>query len=192
MTELLLDYSTWIVGVWAAVVVLYLAAKRAARRVRQVGHKLNAASETLLGREEIRHPDTGAVLLEATPGLGNRLAHMETAIVALSDTRTALGELGQRVDVVTETLASHMSRTERDASRRHEEQTSMWRTIQVIAESTGVKGDTGSTGARGVTGDTGADGARGLTGFTGATGDTGDAGAQGEQGTSHYETDRSV
>lgn len=44
---------------------------------------LVAFKNAVLGTEEVKHPDTGAVLVPEQPGLGSRMATIEVAVVEL-------------------------------------------------------------------------------------------------------------
>lgn len=78
-----------VTAVWAALVILRKVLRKAGKTV----GKLNSAAETLLGRDAIVHPDTGAVLAPATPSLGQRMAGLELAVHALTVVQTDVADL---------------------------------------------------------------------------------------------------
>lgn len=54
--------------------------------------------DAVLGRPPVLHPDTGAQLAPAVPGIGARQAHMEDQLVVLTGAVAALAHQGQRLD----------------------------------------------------------------------------------------------
>jgi len=133
--QIIADYAAWVVVVSGGLAILWRIASRTRSRVGGALSKWNAGFDTLNGRPAITHPDTGEVLVEATPGLGNRLARMEDALVGLSDTRAELGELREQVVIVGNSLSQHIQESAAANSARAEEQTAMWNAIQAVAES---------------------------------------------------------
>lgn len=109
LIPLLVEYADWLVASSAILGALWLLMRKAKAKTAAFVHKANAITETMLGREEIRHPDTGKVLVEATPGLGFRLAHMEEAIVGLSNTQNALAHVTVRLDDLTTVVSEHIA-----------------------------------------------------------------------------------
>lgn len=103
------NYAGWIVGVFAALGVLAVIYRWARKRTRLFRDRWSRAYDTIVGREAILHPDTGVVLVPATPGLGSRMATMETALANLSDTKSAMEELTSRVDGIEQRLSRHIS-----------------------------------------------------------------------------------
>lgn len=128
------DYAGWIVGVLGGFTALGVVGRWLVRRARRFSRKVNDAADTLLGRDEIRHPDTGDVLVAATPGLGRRLASIETALTTLSDTRSEMKALTSRVDSLATSFEQHSADSAQVWQARAEEATEMWRTIRTIAE----------------------------------------------------------
>lgn len=114
----------------AALGIIWLRLRSTGVKLRRFWSKIDSAMDTLNGRGEILHPDTGSVLVEATPGLGVRLAHIEFAIVSLSETHAALKNLTVRVDSIDTRLTDHL--TDTDTAR--EEASEMWRAIAAVAE----------------------------------------------------------
>lgn len=109
MLDLAANYADWIVGVSGALVLVVAFARKGFKKVRLMFAKINAALETLLGRDEIRHPETGEVVVEATPNLGMRFARMEEAIVKMADTHVAVQVLTRRVDSLTNSFEQHVT-----------------------------------------------------------------------------------
>ncbi|WBQ02935.1 hypothetical protein [Kribbella sp. CA-293567] len=134
MLALLDDYAGWIVGVLGGLTALGVVARWVRKRVQTFAQKWDRARETLVGREEIRHPDTAVVLVQATPGLGQRLAHIEQNLTALSDTRTEMQTLTQRVGDLTGRFDQHVTESQELDLARAREQSKMWDTIKTIAE----------------------------------------------------------
>jgi uncharacterized protein YoxC len=133
--DILASYSEWIVGVSAGLVILYGLLVKVRKKVRKGMAKINQAIDTLLGREAVLHPETGDVLVEATPNLGSRFARMEDAIVKMADTTTAVTALTKRVDDIAVTVSTHIRTSETEAITRHEEQKAMWDAIKAVAQS---------------------------------------------------------
>lgn len=128
------DYAGWIVGVLGGLTAVGVIARWLRKRVRTFAQKWDRAREALVGREEIRHPDTDTVLVPSTPGLGQRLAHIEENLTVLSDTRTEMQALTQQVGELAGRFDLHVTESaELDLARAHE-QSKMWDTITTIAK----------------------------------------------------------
>lgn len=128
------NYAGWIVAVSAGATTLVVFWRWARKRLQRFSHKWDSAREALVGREEIRHPDTGAVLVKATPGLGQRLAHIEENLTVLSDTRTEMQALTARVDSIATSLEQHTMESAEVWQARAQAEAKMWDTIKTIAE----------------------------------------------------------
>ncbi|MEV6287393.1 hypothetical protein [Kribbella sp. NPDC051770] len=128
------DYAGWIVGVLGGLTALGVVGRWVVKRVRRFSRKVNDAADTLLGRDEIRHPDTGDVLVQATPGLGRRLASIEGALTSLSDTRSEMQALTARVDGLAASVDQHLADSAEVWSARAHAETKMWETINTIAK----------------------------------------------------------
>jgi hypothetical protein len=128
------DSAGWIVGVFGGLTVLGVVGRWLRKRARAFGQKWDRAREALVGREEIRHPDTDAVLVKATPGLGQRLAHIEENLTILSDTRSEMQALTQRVGDLAGRFEQHLTESQELDLARAQEQSKMWDTIKTIAE----------------------------------------------------------
>lgn len=122
--------AQWLLAVGGAVLLLAGPVRWVVQKTRRGSSKVGAAFDALLGRPEIRHPDTGQVLAEATPGLGARLAHMEQAIIDLADTRREIVRLTERFD---QHLLEAASRSVSQQTLA-EEQKAMWQAIEAIAK----------------------------------------------------------
>lgn len=109
MFDLIAGYADWILGVSAAVVLVLAGIRKLRRKSASIVSKINLGFETLAGRDEIRHPETGVVLVEATPPLGKRVATIEGALVSLADTHSAIVALGGRVDSIDTKLNQHIA-----------------------------------------------------------------------------------
>lgn len=55
-------------------------------------HVLVAFKNAVLGTEEVRHPDTGAVVVPAQPGLNARVASIEVTLTELARTHRRLDD----------------------------------------------------------------------------------------------------
>ncbi len=128
------EYSGWIVGVFAGVTTLIIVVRFLVRWFKKFFAKLNAATDALIGREAIIHPDTGAILVEATPSLGKRLNQMEGSIREMTEARTEIAALTSRVDSVTDKFEQHMIDVAARVNVRFEEYEDMWKAIRAIAE----------------------------------------------------------
>lgn len=109
MLDLLAHYSEWIVGISAGLVLVVAAFRKVKAKGDYAVSRFNLGLETLVGRDEIRHPETQEVLVEATPPLGMRLARMEEAVIRMADTHTAIITLTGRVDEMGNTLNAHIA-----------------------------------------------------------------------------------
>lgn len=109
MLDLISHYAGWIVGVGAALAVLVAGFRKARAKIGSLVAKINLGVETLTGRDEIRHPDTGQVLMEATPPLGKRFANLEQALVRVADTNEAVVRISRRVDALDTKLEAHIA-----------------------------------------------------------------------------------
>lgn len=108
-------YIGWAVAVLGGIGTLWLIARSVAKRIRGAWGKFDAAVDALVGRAEIKHPDTGEVLAEATPSLGVRLAKMDQnmeamqlAIVHLAESNANIARLHERVDDLDKRLMAHI------------------------------------------------------------------------------------
>ena len=106
--EWLQHYAGWLVAVFAGVTTLIVILRYIFRWFRRASNQIGAVTETLLGRDEIVHPDTGIVLVEATPSLGKRMTLMEDAITNLISTNTEINSLTRRLDSLTVEFTQHM------------------------------------------------------------------------------------
>lgn len=129
------DYAGWIVAIATGLTTLVVFGRWVRKRARQFSQKWDNAREALVGREEIRHPDTGIVLVKATPGLGQRLAHIEENLTVLSDTRSEMQALTSRVDSIASSLEQHTMESAEVWAARAQAEAKMWDTIKTIAES---------------------------------------------------------
>lgn len=60
-------------------------------------HVMVAFKNAVLGTEEVRHPDTGRVLVEAQPGLNARVASIEVAVHEIAKTHRRLDDHEGRI-----------------------------------------------------------------------------------------------
>src|SRR5690606_11809705 len=100
MFDLSLEAAGWITAILRALATLSGAVVWAFRRSRAFTAKVDGGLDSLVGRPDMVHPDTGEVLVPATPGLGPRLATIEATLVELAETHALLTALTARVDRV--------------------------------------------------------------------------------------------
>ena len=105
MLDFIRDSALWLTAVAAGVGVLTAAATWWWKRGRRIVGKIDATMDAVVGRPAILHPDTGEVLAPATPGLGVRLATIESTLVELAETNAALTVLSSRVGRVEERVS---------------------------------------------------------------------------------------
>lgn len=91
------EWSVAIVSVAGALTALGLLARKARGAYREAKKDGRAFKDAILGREEILHPDTGAVLAPAVPGIGSRMATIEAAVVEMANTHARVDRLEVRV-----------------------------------------------------------------------------------------------
>lgn len=133
MLDWIENSAGWIAGVAAGGGVVIVLARWVVKRGRAFARKWDRAREALVGREEIRHPDTGAVLVPATPGLGQRLVGIEGTLIALSDTRTEMNTLAGKVGELASQLEHHVTESRELELARTREREEMWHAIQAVA-----------------------------------------------------------
>lgn len=115
----LLSGSQWVVAVSAAGAALLIYGTRLGRAIAAMWRRVNEVFDIIAGREAIVHPETGVLLAEATPGLGHRLATMESAITSIADYREEIGTLNHRIDDLASSVQEHVRHTNlRDCSIR--------------------------------------------------------------------------
>lgn len=117
MLQFAAEYLGWIVAIVGAVGTLGVVMQRGGKHVHHLYTKVNDVSDVLLGREEIRHPETGEVLAPAAPGIGARMATMERwaeetghVLNKLADTQAELRRTNTRVDRLSDDLREHILR----------------------------------------------------------------------------------
>lgn len=146
--ETMAIYAAWITGIVTAAVIIFRLTRMAMRAAVNTYKKGNAAFDVLVGREEIRHPDTGDVIVPATEGLNVRLAgvdsemkEMRVAITSLAKVHQTVRVLTGRVDRLADDLSDHITESRRDKELRLEEQTEMWKALRAVANTQPVDSD---------------------------------------------------
>lgn len=86
-----------IIALGAAGAVLIGVWRWASRRVRSGVHTYGAFKDAVLGREAVLHPDTGAEIVPASPGLGHRMSTVETAVVRLAESQARWDDHESRI-----------------------------------------------------------------------------------------------
>lgn len=79
----------------------------------------------VLGTEEVRHPDTGAVLVPEQPGIGSRMATLEVAV-------TELVRNNRRLDEHAVVLGNHDGRLERLEKASEERTAARTETVELL------------------------------------------------------------
>lgn len=115
MLEIAVNQTELVLAALAALGIIFALTRKVARKWKATASRTNLAFETLLGRDEVLHPETGVVVVEATPPLGMRFARMEEAIVKMSETTAAVSGLSVRVECLGDALTQHI--TDCDESR---------------------------------------------------------------------------
>lgn len=125
--------ADWLAAVAAGLVAVGILYALIVKRARRFAAKWDNAREVLVGREAIVHPDSGEVLAEATPGLGKRLATMESTLVALGNTDRGLQALAGQVGDLAEKFGQHVTESNELELARTREREEMWHAIQAVA-----------------------------------------------------------
>lgn len=133
MLDWIKSSADWLAVTFGGLVVLGIVGRWIVKRVRRWSVKLEQVREVLVGREEIRHPDSGRVLVDATPGIGMRLATIEETLVVLGSTDRGLQELGQKVGELADQLGQHVTEANELELARTREREEMWHAIQAVA-----------------------------------------------------------
>lgn len=93
----------WIFTAGALVTLLAATYRKVRPWWKEMGRDVRAGRDALIGREAIVHPETGRELAPAVPGIGARMANVETAIVAIAQQQKDIAGLQA-------TAANHDSR----------------------------------------------------------------------------------
>lgn len=143
MLDWIKSSADWLAVVVGGLVAAGLVGRWLIRRGRRFAAKWDNAREALVGRDEIVHPDTGAVLVPATPGLGSRLAMIEDGqrlieenLIVLSQTRAEMTDLSTAVGALGDQLGQHISEANALEMARTQEREEMWHAIQAVATPT--------------------------------------------------------
>jgi hypothetical protein len=97
-----------------------------------------AGRDALVGREAVRDSITGRELSPALPGIGQRMANVETAIVAIAQQQEDIADLKHAVAVHDREIGRHgedISELKAAVVERvvnKVEQTELWRTVGLI------------------------------------------------------------
>lgn len=87
-------------AVVTALTAIAIAWRKASRVAREGRKDVRAFKDAILGRDEIVHPETGKVLAPAVPGIGARMATIETAVVEMANTHLRVDRLEERVSTL--------------------------------------------------------------------------------------------
>lgn len=116
--------ANWIVGSAGGLVLVWAFARKAGASIKIGLGKFKRLIEALIGRDEIRHPDTGALLVAAQPDLNSRLGNVENAVVRMADATTELARLSHRVDGIAVTLDNHVKESV-------QERAALWKAVEL-------------------------------------------------------------
>lgn len=115
MLQLVAEYLGWIVAIVGALGTLFVVARRSLRKAGGALAKGNQVFDVMLGRPAILHPETGEVLVPETPGIGTRMAHIESwqtrtdvILEKMADTTSELVRTNRRIDTVHDKLNRHL------------------------------------------------------------------------------------
>lgn len=86
-----------IVTLGAAVAVVWGFLKWVRPIVKTGIHILVAFHNTVIGTDEVTHPDTGQVIVPAQPGIGSRMATLEVAVTELVTNNRRLDDHERRI-----------------------------------------------------------------------------------------------
>lgn len=86
-----------VTAIGGALALLYAGWRRVRRFVLEGRKDARAFKDAILGRDEIIHPETGVILAPAVPGIGARMATIETAVVEMASTHARVDRLEVRV-----------------------------------------------------------------------------------------------
>lgn len=111
-----------------ALAALYAGWRKAKTVIREGRKDARAFKDAILGREEILHPDTGVILAPAVPGIGARMATIETAVVEMANTHLRVDRLEERV--------SHLEARDVERALARTESIELMRTIDAALKST--------------------------------------------------------
>lgn len=143
MLDWIKSSADWLAVTVGGIVAAALVLRWLAKRVRRSWVKWDNAREALVGREAILHPDTGRVLVEATPGLGQRLSSIEEGqrligqtLSTLGETQAETAELNRRVGELTDQLGNHITESNKLEMERTKEREAMWDAIRAVATPT--------------------------------------------------------
>lgn len=118
MLELIIAF-----GGAAAVVIAFL--RWVWPLIKTGAHVLVSFKNAVLGTEEVRHPDTGAVLVPEQPGIGSRMATLEVAV-------TELVRNNRRLDEHAVVLGSHDARLDRLEKASDERTAARTETVELL------------------------------------------------------------
>lgn len=90
MLELIIAFGAAAAVVWSFLKWVWPLGKTGA-------HVLIAFRNAVLGTEEVRHPDTGRVVVPAQPGIGSRMATLEVAVTELVRNNRRLDDHERRI-----------------------------------------------------------------------------------------------
>lgn len=86
-----------IVAFSAAIAALWTGWRRTTKVVAEGRKDVRAFKDAILGRDAIIHPESGVELAPAVPGIGARMATIESAVVEMANTHQRVDRLEIRV-----------------------------------------------------------------------------------------------
>lgn len=131
-----LEAAAAVIALGGAVTVVYKLITWARPRLQRLSRDAFAARDAIVGRDPVVDSITGRELAPALPGIGQRLATVEEALVVLAEDRTRLNHVEVTVATHTEQIAQlQAGMLERLAARV--ESTSAFAAMEAIATNTG-------------------------------------------------------
>lgn len=120
-------------AIGTALGLLFAGWRKVTRWAREGRKDIRAFKDAILGRDQIVHPDTGAVLVEAVPGIGSRMATIEAAVVEMATTHARVDRLEVRV--------AHLEEKEVERALARTESIELMRTIDAALKADPSPGD---------------------------------------------------
>lgn len=109
--------------------------------IKRVGLDLRAFRDAILGRDAIRHPDTGRVLADAVPGIGARMAASDDRLERLTAVVETIADSHKRVDAIEIRLATVEQAIGGERVLKGIESVQLLRTMEAVANAEPPHGD---------------------------------------------------
>lgn len=128
------ELAAWIVGVGAAVAVLVKLFLWTRTRYRTVKRNAVRAWGDVFGRDEVRHPSTGEVLLPATQSIGARLEGVERTQLHIAEALQSLASMEHRLDEHIEQRELWSRDVEREIDHERQERHALERRVVSVEQ----------------------------------------------------------